>query len=536
MKTIYNFLLPLLVFGVLVASCSKDEPISANKMATVGFSSLVNDFVIGGRLADLPACSDEGPFTLNLKIKDSNGNWVLDLTPLEDGDGLGAADDNIIEIAISPISGVDVDSDGDMDNWFTEESGSLELPEGNYSIEYFVIEDEAGTPILAAPHADADYGDLVYQNFVTAALPVDFTLSAGTKKYVDCEVLCFERHFALEFGYLFFDVIEIEQQHVCIFGNVCGDDGRHDPAHFRAKVWVSNPNAADGKGAILFDGENDFGTNAAGELYARPLCIALPDRDGVEEEFYAEIWLIDANDNETLIRNGVFNEDDIENLYVDATSSNYWHFREGCEQCDDAPYLIGDGCDDCVGAYMDEIMALGITLNLGNTPPNLEGIYLFDDLTLLASNIQNDVIGQTFSSVKVRLTNQVATATGADVLYERNGEGTSTFTPETATITGSGNDFTIYACAVLNNTVDIDSIRLAYVYSGTLRPNGDIVNVSFVLINVDDFGGPGGSFIAEGQGRWIVEADGVAEEVATFELRTSNPNGRAVRDESYKNE
>jgi hypothetical protein len=69
MKTIYNFLLPLLVFGVLVASCSKDEPISANKMATVGFSSLVNDFVIGGRLADLPACSDEGPFTLNLKIK-----------------------------------------------------------------------------------------------------------------------------------------------------------------------------------------------------------------------------------------------------------------------------------------------------------------------------------------------------------------------------------------------------------------------------------------------------------------------------------
>jgi hypothetical protein len=84
---------------------------------------------------------------------------VLDLTPLEDGDGLGAADDNIIEIAISPISGVDVDSDGDMDNWFTEESGSLELPEGNYSIEYFVIEDEAGTPILAAPHADADYGD-----------------------------------------------------------------------------------------------------------------------------------------------------------------------------------------------------------------------------------------------------------------------------------------------------------------------------------------------------------------------------------------
>ncbi|MCB0502510.1 MAG: hypothetical protein KDD32_07490 [Bacteroidetes bacterium] len=536
MKTIYRLILPLLVLGILVTSCSKDEPISASKSGTLGFTSLLNDFIEGGRLADeLPECSDESPFTVCVKIKDSDGNWVLDQTPLGDGDGLGAGDDNIIEIKIAPLSGVDVDNDGDNDNWFTEESESLELEEGDYSIEYFIVKDEAGNAILAAPHESADYGDVQYQNFVTDALPINLTLYAGTKKYVDVEVLCFEEHFALEFGYLFFDVIEIEQQHVCIFGNVCEDNGRHHPAHFRAKIWESDPGAADGKGDLLFDGENEYGINAAGEEYARPLCIPLPDREDVLEEFYGEIWLIDGALNETLIREGIFTEDDIKNLYINSDTSYYWHFREGCEQCDDEPYLLGDGCEDCIGEHLQTILDLGITLNLGNTPPNLEGIYLFDELTLLASNIPGDLIGQSFSNVKIRITNQVATSTGADIMYERKGSGSSTPIPQEGRITGSGNDFSIYTCAIIRNDAETDSIKLAYVYSGTLGANG-LEDVSYVLLNVDDFGDPGGSFIAEGQGRWIDEADGEATESGDFNIRVSNPNGRVVIEDVQRND
>lgn len=535
MKTIYRLLLPLLVVGMLVASCNKDEPIDANNRATLGFTSLINDFIESGRLVDeLPECSDEAPFTVCVKIKDANGNWVLDQTPLGDGDGLGAGDDNIIEIKVAPLSGVDIDNDGDMDNWFTEESESLELEEGDYTVEYFVVKDEAGSPILAAPHEGADYGDVKYQNFVTDALPIDVTLFAGTKKYVDVEVLCFEPHYALEFGYLFFDIIEIEQQHVCIFGNVCEDNGRHHPAHFRAKIWESDPGAIDGKGDLLFDGENEYGINNAGEEYAKPLCIALPDRENVIEEFYGEIWLIDGALNETLIRDGVFDENGIQNLYINSDTSYYWHFRENCPECDDEPYLLGKGCDDCIGLHLQAVLDLGITLNLGNTPPNLEGIYLFDDLTLLASNIPGDAVGQTYSDVKIRVTNQVATATGADIMYERNGVVSSTPAPQEGRITGSGNDFSIYTCAIVRNDVSSDSIKLAYVYSGTLGPNG-LENVSYVLLNVDDFGDPGGSFIDEGKGRWINEADGEATESADFTIRTSNPNERVEIDDTQKN-
>ncbi|MEZ5024743.1 MAG: hypothetical protein R2728_16075 [Chitinophagales bacterium] len=135
---------------------------------------------------------------------------------------------------------------------------------------------------------------------------------------------------------------------------------------------------------------------------------------------------------------------------------------------------------------------------------------------------------------KIRITNQVATASGANIMYERKGVVSSTPVPQYGRITGSGNDFSIYTCAIVRNDVSSDSIKLAYVYSGTLGPNG-LENVSYVLLNVDDFGDPGGSFIDEGQGRWIEEADGEAEETADFTIRTSNPNGRVEVDDTQKN-
>ncbi len=539
MKTTYRILLPLLFVALLISSCSQDNPVSEAQKATLGFTSLLNDFIEGGRLTDeLPQCSSNEPMTVCVGIKDANGNWVLDQTPLLDNDGLGPGDDYIIEVQVAPASANDIDNDGDYDTWFTEESESLELPEGDYTIEYFMVKDENGDAIYAAPLESADYGDVQYQNFVNDALPIELTLYAGTKKYVDVEVLCFEEHYAQAYGYLFFDISEIEQQHICIFGNVCDEFGRHYPAHFRAIIWEHDPNAGDSKGDLLFDGENEYGTNAAGEEYASPLCIPLPDRENVIEEFFAEIYLIDGG-SETLIRSGVFDETDVKALYINQDSSYYWHFREGCEECDDEPTLL-DGCEpvipdpalECIAEYLETIEELGISINEGNNPPNIEGIFHFDALTLINSNIAGDSPGQTFSDVKIRLSNQTPVASGASIDYERKTFGSGTVIPQEAYVSGSGNDFSLFACATIVNSSQTDSIRLAYLFSGTLGANG-MEDVSYVLLNVDDFGDPNGTFIGEGEGRYIDEADGEATEVFDFNLRQSF-NGRAAVDPAMK--
>lgn len=370
-KIIFTFALLLLV----VASCGEQEENIAEKTSELGFSSLINDFFEGGRLTDeLPSCSDNAPFEVCVKIKRSNGTYILDKTPLFDGDGLGDGDDNIIEIEIAPASINDLDNDGDIDTWFTEESTSLILQEGDYTIDFFVVKDADGNPILAAPHEDADFENIEYQNFVSDALPIEVELFAGTKKYVEVEVLCFDTHYAIEFGYQFIDIVEIEQQHLCLFGNVCESFGQHLPAYFEAKVWEYDANAADFKGNLLFSGENEYGTNANNEAYALPLCIPLPDREDVEERFYGEVCLLN-NGIPELIRYGVFNENQIKSLYVNEDTSYYWHFRQNCEICDDTQIL--EGCVPTVGNNCNDSLRTQTQGGWGANPNgNNPGVYL----------------------------------------------------------------------------------------------------------------------------------------------------------------
>ncbi len=332
------FFIPLLALALVVSSCSKEEALLTGQLS---FTSLLGDFEEGRLDGDFPECSENEPVTVCVSIADRNGAWVIDQTPNDDDDGLFGENDNIIEINIAPSSFVDLDNDGDWDSWFTEESESLELPAGIYSIEYFIVKDADGNEIYAAPR-EIDVDGIHIHNFVNDPLPISVRLNVGTKKYVDIEVLCYNEHFVYEFGYLFFDVTAIETQTVCIFGNVCDDRGMHLPAHFYFIVWEVDPNADDGRGEILFDGTNEYGVNDLGELYARPLCATLPDRADVEEEFFGEIYLIDPTGQRILIRAGVFSEAQIDAFYdpENPQYSHYWHFREGCESGDDEPILI----------------------------------------------------------------------------------------------------------------------------------------------------------------------------------------------------
>jgi len=329
------------IIAMFFTSCSKDE-VSGVKQdpntntATLSFGAVLNDFVanraaIKAPLTDeVPVCSDAAPVKVRVALKDSAGMWVAG----ENGDTGG-----FIEIPVI--------SNG-QGGWMTKESSDLELPEGMYSLEYFAVLDAANNILWIAPREDDTYGPANFASFVTEALPIDINLRVGVKKYIDIEVLCYDQRFADEYGYLFFDFTEVDTLTFCVFGNDCNDIGRHFPSYFSLEVWTYSGNPAGPKGELLTNGavRNEIGQYEDGEEYSKPLCIALPDREG-EDLYYSEIYLLDRNNPEApgeLIRFGVFNDISVKALYNGETNT-YYHFRANCDGEDSPPIFDEPGME-----------------------------------------------------------------------------------------------------------------------------------------------------------------------------------------------
>ncbi|WP_189603419.1 hypothetical protein [Salinimicrobium marinum] len=320
---------------LLFSSCSKEDDSSIlveenSKTATLSFGAVVNDLMSGKaalkQAMELPECSENAPATVEVILSLNGVNVVGDVGVPE-------------SINVNPTP-YDYDSDGE-DEYFTDESSELELEPGDYVLEYFQVLDGTGTVIWAAPIDTGTPGD--YSGLVDAALPLDISLGAGVKKYVPIDVVCYDDRFVNLYGYLFFDIEGTEAIELCLFGNVCDENGRHAPANYRFDVWMYSGDAANPWGTALFD-ENDpyvntIGVNNDGDDYAEPLCVFLPDSGG-EDVYYGELYLIE-NGSSTLIREGQFTDADVTGLFDGESNTNYYHFREGCAGADSTP-LFGE--------------------------------------------------------------------------------------------------------------------------------------------------------------------------------------------------
>jgi len=341
MKNLKFYIAYLAIFAMIFTSCSKDEVTGIQddpntEMATISFGAVLNDFVANRAASkapltgDVPVCSDADPVKVRVALKDGDGMWVAD----EDGD-----DGEFIEIAIIP------NGEG---GWMTKESDDLELPEGMYSLEYFAVLDAGNNILWIAPREDDTYGPANFAAFVNDALPISINLRVGVKKYIDVEVLCYDQRFADEFGYLFFDFTEVDTITLCVFGNDCNDIGRHFPSYFSLEVWTYSGNEASPKGQPLTNGavKNEIGQYEDGEAFSKPLCIALPDKEG-EDLYYGEIYLLDRDNPNApgeLIRFGVFNDVAVKALYNGETNT-YYHFRENCDGEDTPPIFNEPGME-----------------------------------------------------------------------------------------------------------------------------------------------------------------------------------------------
>lgn len=323
----------LAVFALLFASCSKEEAAApTNESASLSFATLLNDLVsnkaaLKQALDDIPACSDDTPAFVEVVLSGT--------------EDVGSMEDPLV-VSVNPNPG---NYDGDPEaEYFTDESSDLELEPGSYVLEFFAVwngdpSDPASDIIWIAPH---DGGSLA--DFVDNALPLSFDLGAGVKKYVDVEVLCFDDRIVNEYGYLFFDIEDTQAIEFCVFGNFCPPSGRHFPAAYTFEVWTSQG------GELLDSGTATVALDENGDYAASPVCVMLPDTEGLDE-YYGEITLLSSaaygQVTETVIRAGVFNDSEVRSFFVGDNNLEYYHFREGCDE-DDSPPIFDDPTDDII--------------------------------------------------------------------------------------------------------------------------------------------------------------------------------------------
>ncbi|MBZ9731589.1 fumarylacetoacetate hydrolase family protein [Salegentibacter sp. JZCK2] len=346
-----NFKLKLMylaVFALIFTSCSKDENTVNNEQGsvTLTFGTALQDFsraVINKQEigADVGECIDGDPAFAQITIEygDSDTEVMVVVPILEDANGYFTGYDEDLEIPVAS----------------SETHVSVSLTD-------FVVwtdDDSDGEPdnvLWVAPKVGSEYAQFVTNPLGGAAST--WNLRAGSKTYLDVEVLCVDDRDVNLYGYQFFDIEATEVIEFCIFGNYCDENGRHYSALYSVNIW-SFENGV--KGNLLHENLQNTMDMENGDYYTSPVCMFLPDGAGMDE-YYIEITLRNSDAyeevEERIIRAGVINDDDVRGLMDGDDNVDYYHFQEGnCGDIGDSPDLLGselfDFIDDYAGSFFN---------------------------------------------------------------------------------------------------------------------------------------------------------------------------------------
>lgn len=169
--------------------------------------------------------------------------------------------------------------------------------------------------------------------------------------------------------------------------------------------------------------------------------------------------------------------------------------------------LTKDINDLVPSTILDEMKRLGMSINGGENPPNIENTFRASRFVLRSSNRSGDFVGQTFADYEVKFYAQNNKDLTIKIDYlngPESGMGIGSF------IVGDDCKFSVFSQidAVNSGT----KAKLVHVISGYLREEG-IYDLVFSNFMVDDFGDPKRVWIEKGQGRVIYDEDGFSEVV-----------------------
>jgi hypothetical protein len=295
---------------------------------------LLADFTDATKQAEPGECRDVDPSYVMVGVTNDMGDYIGE----DDGDD--NPDVNLIEVGLKWNSSLNV--------WETVYSEDLALPAGDYNLEHFIVYDSEGEVLWVAPRVGGSFAD-----YVTSPLPQPFTLTSGTKPYINVEVLCYFSRSEDAYGYVFFDITPVPVENsYCVFVDFCWDEtGRDYPAHFMVEVWSDE---FDGTPFMINNYMNAVDTS--GDLPAASvLCFALPDLG--DDTYYARLTLLDyegayeLDPERDYIVEFTITQDDID--AQEAMVPAYTHIRYNCEPPYGEPtcppnYPVGDWNQDCV--------------------------------------------------------------------------------------------------------------------------------------------------------------------------------------------
>jgi hypothetical protein len=169
--------------------------------------------------------------------------------------------------------------------------------------------------------------------------------------------------------------------------------------------------------------------------------------------------------------------------------------------------------------YLDSLTAHGFQLRNGNTPPNIVGIYKFDPICDYDNSGLLPVGNPVF---RMNLQVESQTGTSAVVYFKGLVELDGIDTCASQVITGTNNDFTMYAKFILTS-VD-PSPTVAYLITATKAPNG-LMNPRGGFVMVDDNGNS--DVMPTGSVRIFHDLTNIAENISVF--KQINPANNSLQ-------
>lgn len=159
-------------------------------------------------------------------------------------------------------------------------------------------------------------------------------------------------------------------------------------------------------------------------------------------------------------------------------------------------------------AFVDAMVALDFNLNLGNTPPNLEGEFEISPFILQKSSVLKDstLIGNQYNAYTLEFSNQDNDLLTVDL---KGLQGSQMDMGNGSFIVGSNNTFAVYTKTTTTDNDGTYPRETAIAISGTLTPNG-IENLQFYGAMLDDNGDPEDRLIENNTGRLFVDGDGLS--------------------------
>jgi hypothetical protein len=173
--------------------------------------------------------------------------------------------------------------------------------------------------------------------------------------------------------------------------------------------------------------------------------------------------------------------------------------------------LTKDINDIVPDSLLQLIKLLGMPVNTGGSPPNIQGAYLLSQFILDSTNIANDYpVGTRFADYNLNFTNQNYKNLTVNIDYVNGGE---TGNGIGSYIVGKGSDFSVFSRITSYNPAQTDSAYILFMFSGS-KSNDGLHDMYVALFMLDDLDDPSNYFIENGSGRIFYDSDGFSTPIS----------------------